>query len=95
MNMFLWIAVGVISVSLIGFLYRLIKGPSTPDRVIALDSMGVGLITLVGLFSILFDSPFFLEVILLLAIIAYIGTIAFSKFTEKGVIIENDRDAHK
>lgn len=95
MNMFLWIAVIVISVSLIGFLYRLMKGPSTPDRVIALDSMGVGLITLVGLFSILFDSPFFLEVILLLAIIAYIGTIAFSKFTEKGVIIENDRDAHK
>lgn len=95
MNMFLWVAVGAISVSLMGFLYRLIKGPSTPDRVIALDSMGVGLITLVGLFSILFDSPFFLEVILLLAIIAYIGTIAFSKFTEKGVIIENDRDANK
>ncbi|MBM7707724.1 Na(+)/H(+) antiporter subunit F1 [Chryseomicrobium aureum] len=95
MNMFLWIAVGAISVSLIGFLYRLMKGPSTPDRVIALDSMGVGLIALVGLFSILFDSPFFLEVILLLAIIAYIGTIAFSKFTEKGVIIENDRDANK
>lgn len=95
MNMFLWIAVLVISVSLIGFLYRLIKGPSTPDRVIALDSMGVGLITLVGLFSILFDSPFFLEVILLLAIIAYIGTVAFSKFTEKGVIIENDRDSNK
>ncbi|MFA1643773.1 Na(+)/H(+) antiporter subunit F1 [Chryseomicrobium imtechense] len=95
MNIFLWIAVGAISVSLIGFLYRLMKGPSTPDRVIALDSMGVGLIALVGLFSILFDSPFFLEVILLLAIIAYIGTIAFSKFTEKGVIIENDRDANK
>ncbi|WP_342528760.1 Na(+)/H(+) antiporter subunit F1 [Chryseomicrobium sp. FSL W7-1435] len=95
MNMFLWIAVGVISLSLVGFLYRLIKGPSTPDRVIALDSMGVGLITLVGLFSILFDSPFFLEVVLLLAIIAYIGTVAFSKFTEKGVIIENDRDANQ
>lgn len=95
MTTFLWIAVGIISFSLIGFLYRLLKGPSTPDRVIALDSIGVGLITLIGLFSILFDSQFFLEVILLLAIIAYIGTIAFSKFTEKGVIIENDRDSRK
>lgn len=95
MTMFLWVCVGILSLSLVGFLYRLMKGPSTPDRVIALDSIGVGLITLVGLFSILFDSPFFLEVILLLAIIAYIGTVAFSKFTEKGVIIENDRDAHK
>lgn len=95
MTTFLWVAVGVISFSLIGILYRLIKGPSTPDRVIALDTIGVGLITLIGLFSILFDSQFFLEVILLLAIIAYIGTVAFSKFAEKGVIIENDRNSRK
>lgn len=95
MTTFLWVAVGFISLSLVGILYRLIKGPSTPDRVIALDTIGVGLITLIGLFSVLFESQFFLEVILLLAIIAYIGTVAFSKFAEKGVIIENDRDSRK
>jgi len=93
MNTFLWVIVILISLALIGFIYRLVKGPSTPDRVIALDAIGVGLISLIGLFSILFDTEFFLEVILLLAILSFIGTIAFSKFTEKGEIIRRDRDS--
>ncbi len=93
MNAFLWAIVVLISLALIGFIYRLVKGPSTPDRVIALDAIGVGLISLIGLFSILFDTVFFLEVILLLAVLSFIGTIAFSKFTEKGEIIRRDRDS--
>ena len=93
MNTFLWAIVVLISLALIGFIYRLIKGPSTPDRVIALDAIGVGLISLIGLFSIIFDTVFFLEVILLLAVLSFIGTIAFSKFTEKGEIIRRDRDS--
>ena len=90
---FLWIIVVLISLSILAFVYRLVKGPSTPDRVIALDAIGVGLITLIGLISILFDTPFFLEVILLLAVLSFIGTIAFSKFTEKGEIIQRDRNS--
>ncbi|HEY9577611.1 MAG TPA: monovalent cation/H+ antiporter complex subunit F, partial [Pseudobacillus sp.] len=34
----------------------------------------------------------FLDVILLLGILSFIGTTAFSKFLEKGEIIENDRN---
>ena len=65
MTTFLWVIVVLVSISLLGFLYRLVIGPTTPDRVIALDAIGVGLITLIGLISILFDTEFFLEVILL------------------------------
>jgi len=93
MTTFLWVIVVLVSISLLGFLYRLVIGPTTPDRVIALDAIGVGLITLIGLISILFDTEFFLEVILLLAILSFIGTVAFSKFTEKGVIIHRDRNS--
>ncbi|MCZ8535206.1 Na(+)/H(+) antiporter subunit F1 [Psychrobacillus psychrodurans] len=93
MTTFLWIIVVLISLSILGFVYRLVKGPSTPDRVIALDAIGVGLITLIGLISILFDTVFFLEVILLLAVLSFIGTVAFSKFTEKGEIIQRDRNS--
>lgn len=92
MTTFLWVIVVLIGISLLGFVYRLIKGPTTPDRVIALDAIGVGLISLIGLISIIFDTEFFLEVILLLAILSFIGTVAFSKFTEKGVIIQRDRN---
>jgi multicomponent Na+:H+ antiporter subunit F len=93
MTTFLWVIVVLVSISLLGFLYRLVIGPTTPDRVIALDAIGVGLITLIGLISILFDTEFFLEVILLLAILSFIGTVAFSKFTEKGEIIQRDRNS--
>ena len=90
MMIFFWIMVILISLSMLAFIYRLIIGPSVPDRVVALDALGVALICMIGLISILADTSFFLEIILLLAILAFIGTVAFSKFLEKGVIIQRD-----
>ncbi|MBS4162340.1 Na(+)/H(+) antiporter subunit F1, partial [Klebsiella pneumoniae] len=66
-------------------------GPSIPDRVVALDAIGINLIGITALVSILLNTSAFLEVILLIGILAFIGTVAFSKFLEKGEIIENDR----
>ncbi|HBT73510.1 MAG TPA: Na(+)/H(+) antiporter subunit F1 [Lysinibacillus sp.] len=80
----------VICLSMIAVIYRMVKGPSASDRVVALDSLGVSLISLIGLFSILVETSFFLEIILLLAILSFIGTMAFSKFIEKGDIIKRD-----
>ncbi|HWO77194.1 MAG TPA: Na(+)/H(+) antiporter subunit F1 [Bacillus sp. (in: firmicutes)] len=84
----------VIALSMIGLVFRVIKGPSTPDRVIALDGIGINLIAIVAILSILLRTSAFLEVILLIGILAYIGTVAFAKFLEKGVIIERDRNNH-
>ncbi len=92
MMLFFWGMVIVISLSMVAFIYRLIIGPSVPDRVVALDSLGVALIAMIGLISILADTSFFLDIILLLAILAFIGTVAFSKFLEKGEIIQRDND---
>nr|WP_050616229.1 Na(+)/H(+) antiporter subunit F1 [Bacillus testis] len=86
------IALACISLSMLALLYRVIKGPSIPDRVIALDAMGINLIAVIALISILLDTYAFLEVILLLGILAFIGTIAFAKYLEKGEIIEYDRN---
>ncbi|MBU0905726.1 MAG: Na(+)/H(+) antiporter subunit F1 [Planococcaceae bacterium] len=92
MMIFYWGVVILISLSMLAFIYRLIKGPSVPDRVVALDSLGVALICMIGMISILAGTSFFLEIILLLAILAFIGTVAFSKFLEKGEIIQRDND---
>lgn len=92
MMLFYWVMVIFISLSMVAFIYRLIIGPSVPDRVVALDSLGVALIAMIGLISILADTSFFLDIILLLAILAFIGTVAFSKFLEKGEIIQRDND---
>ena len=69
-------------------LYRVVKGPSMPDRAIALDTIGVNLISAIAIVSIVLKTKAFLEAILILGILAFIGTIAFSKYIERGVIVE-------
>lgn len=69
-------------------LVRVIKGPSLPDRAIALDTIGVNLISAMAIISIVLKTKAFLEAILILGILAFIGTIAFSKYIERGVIVE-------
>nr|WP_045523950.1 Na(+)/H(+) antiporter subunit F1 [Neobacillus niacini] len=86
------LALLVCSISMLGLIYRVIKGPSVPDRVIALDAIGVNLIAITALISVVLQSYAFLEIILLLGILAFIGTVAFAKYLEKGAIIERERN---
>ncbi|OES46507.1 Na(+)/H(+) antiporter subunit F1 [Domibacillus iocasae] len=82
----------LLAVAMIGLIYRLVKGPTIPDRVIALDAMGVNLVSITAVLSMLLGTSNYLDVILLIGILAFIGTIAFAKFLEKGEVIEHDRD---
>ncbi|MFB7158289.1 MULTISPECIES: Na(+)/H(+) antiporter subunit F1 [unclassified Lysinibacillus] len=90
MTTFIIASIVVICLSMVAVIYRMVKGPSASDRVVALDSLGVSVISLIALFSVLVETSFFLEIILLLAILSFIGTVAFSKFIEKGDIIKRD-----
>lgn len=92
MMTFIWISLMIVILSMVGMLYRIFLGPSTPDRLVALDAIGVMFISATALLSLLFDTGFFLDVILLLAVLSFIGTVSFSKFIEKGKIIEHDRN---
>lgn len=92
MMTFIWISIIIVIASMFGMLYRIFRGPTTPDRLVALDAIGVMFISTTGLLSILFSTGFFLDVILLLAVLSFIGTVSFSKFIEKGKIIEHDRN---
>lgn len=93
MTYFIWGSIVIITISMVAVIYRLVVGPSNSDRVVALDTLGVSLIALIGLFSIMVETNFFLEIILLLAILSFIGTVAFSKFIEKGDIIDRDNSS--
>lgn len=73
-------------------LYRIIKGPSMPDRVVALDMIGVNLISAVAVFSVVLNTHAFLEVILVVGILAFISTIALARFVERGDIVEHKRN---
>lgn len=73
-------------------LYRLVIGPSQPDRAIALDTVGVNLLSAIAIVSVLLSTKAFLDAILILGILSFIGTISFSKYIERGVLIERKRN---
>lgn len=62
---------------------RFIIGPRLADRVIALDLLlttGIGVITV---YSVYTDQPTFLDIAMIMALIAFLGTVAYSYYLEK------------
>jgi len=91
-NTILTISLTLFLLAIILALYRIIRGPSMPDRVVALDMIGVNLISGVAVFSVVLSTHAFLEVILIVGILAFISTIALSRFVERKDIIEHKRN---
>ncbi|HLR43470.1 MAG TPA: monovalent cation/H+ antiporter complex subunit F [Pseudogracilibacillus sp.] len=81
-----------IAIALILLIYRVLVGPSNPDRATALDVIGVCLMATAALTSILLVTTKLNDVILLIAILSFIGTLALAKYLEMGVIIDRDDD---
>ena len=69
-------------------LYRLLCGPDTTDRILALDTLGINAIALLVLFGIGSARKDYFEAALLLALLGFVGTIALCKFLLRGDIIE-------
>lgn len=82
------IALGVVSSALLLAFWRLLLGPSTPDRILALDTLYVDTVALLVLLGIHLRSNLYFEAALLIAMIGFVGTVALSKFLTRGDIIE-------
>lgn len=81
----------ILTMAILFNIYRVVKGPSSADRVQALDAVGINLIAGIAIFSVYFDTHAFFELILLIGILSFVGTIAFARFIERGVVIERKR----
>ncbi|WP_332690780.1 Na(+)/H(+) antiporter subunit F1 [Halalkalibacter lacteus] len=86
----LTIVLAVMSISLFVCFIRTVVGPTMPDRIVALDSFGINLIGFIGILMIVQETVAYSEVILVISILAFIGTIALSKFIERGVVFDRD-----
>ncbi len=63
-------------------LYRLIKGPTAPDRTVAIDILGINLVGFCALLSIWTGEDFYIGVALAWALLSFIGTLALAKYLE-------------
>lgn len=89
---FLTTALVILAISVLGCLYRLLKGPSVPDRVAALDSIGILLLAITALICVLLRTTAYLDIVLVIGILSFIGTTAFARFIERGEVLEYGDD---
>lgn len=64
--------------------FRLIRGPSLPDRVVALDLIALSAVGLIGVYAVSVDQPAYIDEAMVLALIGFFGTVAFAYYIEKG-----------
>ncbi|WP_414046826.1 monovalent cation/H+ antiporter complex subunit F [Macrococcus equi] len=81
----------IYGISILIVMYRVIVGPSLPDRIVAFDSISAMIMSSVSILCLIMDTTLFLEAILIIGVLSFISTIATSRFIERGVIFERKR----
>lgn len=84
MSIVMNMAGAMLSVALLLSIYRLLRGPSLPDRVIALDLIATLVVGIIAVYAIATGQAVFLRDAIVLAVISFLGTIAFAFYVGKG-----------
>jgi multicomponent K+:H+ antiporter subunit F len=77
-----------LSLALLLNLVRLVRGPSTMDRVLVVDTMVINVIGLILLYGIRQGSQIYFEAALLFGMFGFVSTVAFCRFVLRGNVIE-------
>jgi len=88
MTIALYITIAMVTLAALLNMYRLIKGPDAPDRVLALDTLYINAIALIILLGIALGTRMYLESALLIAVMGFVGTVAMAKYLKRGSVIE-------
>jgi multicomponent Na+:H+ antiporter subunit F len=64
---------------------RMLKGPTAPDRAVAVDTMATITTALLVLLASSFERSVYLDVALVYAVLTFIGSVAVARFLEKGL----------
>jgi multicomponent Na+:H+ antiporter subunit F len=78
-----WLVLPLIVLGFLFAFFRLLKGPSLPSRVIALDMIAVLGIGIIVIYAMIVDQPVFVDVASVLALVSFLGTIAFAAYVER------------
>ncbi len=78
------VAFGLLIVAFLLAFARLVRGPSLPDRVVALDLMATLAVGFIATYALATGEPLYVDLALVLALVAFLGTVAFAHYIEKG-----------
>jgi len=78
------IALALVSVALFLAALRLFRGPTLPDRVVALELISSLMVGIIALVSIVGEQAVLIDVAIALALVGFLGAVAFARYIEKG-----------
>jgi len=73
-------AVAVVALGVV-VLYRVVRGPTVQDRIIAINVLGTSTVVVIGFVAAALDRPFFLDIALVYALLNFLLSIAAAKLT--------------
>jgi multisubunit Na+/H+ antiporter MnhF subunit len=77
-------ALVTLGVALLVAVVRLVKGPTLPDRVVAMDLIGVLVVGLIVVLAASTQVPATLDAAIVIALIGFVGTVAYATYVERG-----------
>ena len=72
-----------LTVAAAAFLYRVLRGPSIPDRVVSLDGMLSVVVSGIIVGAVSAGSPITLSTVLVVSLVGFVGTVALGRFIER------------
>ncbi|MBT2291201.1 Na(+)/H(+) antiporter subunit F1 [Paenibacillus albidus] len=81
-------ALTILALATLACSYRLIKGPTRSDRIAALDTIGINLLAMIAVLCMQLKTQDFIEIVLVIGILTFIGTTALARYIERGSVIE-------
>jgi multicomponent K+:H+ antiporter subunit F len=68
--------------------FRLVRGPSVSDRILALDTLYINAVAIAILLAVQHDSPSYFEAAMLIALIGFVSTVALARFVARGDVMD-------
>jgi multicomponent Na+:H+ antiporter subunit F len=81
----LYVIMPILALAVVIVFMRLVRGPSLPDRVVAIDLMNTLGIGIIATYAIATGQAAFLDVAIAMALISFLGTVAFAYYIERRV----------
>lgn len=82
------IALGALALSMLLCMWRLLRGPSLTDRILAFDTLYLNAVGVVVLLGIRLRSALLFEAALIVAMLGFVGTVALARYLTRGDVIE-------
>ena len=89
------ISLGILTLALLVTIYRIIMGPSLPDRILALDMLVAVVIGYIAVIALRTGFMLYLDIAIALGLIGFLSTVAFSRFVlQRWEVSQTNEEEH-